>query len=104
MRRILIEQARRKRSLKWGGNFERQELVDIEAATESPHLDLLALDEALAKLEAKDSRKAQLVKLRFFAGLSNEQAALALGVAPSTASLDWAYAKSWLRAEMLNEP
>jgi RNA polymerase sigma factor (TIGR02999 family) len=104
MRRILIEQARRKRSLKRGGNFERQELVDIEAATESPHLDLLALDEALAKLEAKDSRKAQLVKLRFFAGLSNEQAALALGVAPSTASLDWAYAKSWLRAEMLNEP
>jgi RNA polymerase sigma factor (sigma-70 family) len=61
---------------------------------------LLDLNEALAKLELQDSRKANLVKLRYFAGLTNEQAAAALGISPSTADNDWAYAKSWLRLEM----
>jgi RNA polymerase sigma factor (TIGR02999 family) len=100
MRRILVDQARRKKTLKAGGDLQRQELGEVEAAIEPPNLDLLALDEALVKLEALDPRKAQLVKLRFFAGLTNEQAAAALGVAPSTTDLDWAYAKSWLRAEL----
>ena len=100
MRRILVEQARRKKSVKAGGEFQRIALSEVEPAIEAPHLDLLALHEALEKLQARDSRKAALVKLRFFAGLTNEQAAHALGIATSTADADWAYAKSWLRAEM----
>jgi RNA polymerase sigma factor (TIGR02999 family) len=100
MRRILIEQARRKKSLKAGGDRERVGLSDVAPAIAAPDLDLLALNEALEKLEVKDLRKAALVKLRFFAGLTNEQAAQALGIAASTADADWAYAKSWLRAEM----
>jgi RNA polymerase sigma factor (TIGR02999 family) len=100
MRRILVEQARRKNSLKAGGELQRVPLSDVDPAIEAPNVDLLALNEALDKLQAKDSRKAALVKLRFFAGLTSEQAAAALGIATSTADADWAYAKSWLRAEM----
>jgi RNA polymerase sigma factor (TIGR02999 family) len=100
MRRILVEQARRKNTLKAGGGLHRVELSDVDPAVGGPGLDILALNDALDQLEAKDSRKAQLVKLRFFAGLTIEQAAKALGVATSTAEADWAYAKCWLRAEM----
>jgi RNA polymerase sigma factor (TIGR02999 family) len=100
MRRILVESARRKRSRKHGGGRRRVDLADIDPAVGGPDLDLLALDEALAKLERKDKRKADLVKLRFFAGLTIEQAAAALGIATSTADDDWAYARSWLRLEM----
>jgi RNA polymerase sigma factor (TIGR02999 family) len=101
MRRILIDTARRKRSLKGGGEHRRVDLADVEPATDPPcGIDVLALDEALLKLEAKDKRKADLVKLRFFAGLSNEQAAHALGISGSTADNDWAYARAWLRLAM----
>jgi RNA polymerase sigma factor (TIGR02999 family) len=100
MRRILVEQARRKKTLKAGGGLQRVELSDVDPAVGGPKLDILALNDALNKLEAKDPRKAQLVKLRFFIGLTIEQAAEALGVATSTAEADWAYAKCWLRAEM----
>jgi RNA polymerase sigma factor (TIGR02999 family) len=100
MRRILVDQARHKKSLKAGGQNQRLELSDIEPALDGPTMDLLALDEALQKLAVKDPRKAELIKLRFFAGLSNQQAAEVLGIAPSTADLDWAYAKCWLRVEM----
>ncbi len=100
MRRILVEQARHKSTVKAGGQLQRVALPPVEPAMEGPSLDLLALDEALQKLEAMDPRKANLIKLRFFAGLSNQQAAAALGIAASTADLDWAYAKSWLRVEM----
>jgi RNA polymerase sigma factor (TIGR02999 family) len=100
MRRILIEQARHKRSLKVGGALQRAQLEDIAAEQTSDSLDLLALDEALKKLEQRDRRKAELVKLRYFAGLTIDEAAQALGVAPSTANADWVYAKSWLRLEM----
>jgi RNA polymerase sigma factor (TIGR02999 family) len=100
MRRILIDQARRKETKKAGGQNQRVELSAAEPALDGPTLDLLALDEALQKLEAKDPRKAELIKLRFFAGLSNQQAADVLGIAASTADLDWAYAKCWLRIEM----
>ncbi|MBI3866469.1 MAG: sigma-70 family RNA polymerase sigma factor [Planctomycetia bacterium] len=100
MRRILIEQARRKRALKAGGGIRREELDDIPAESPADSLDLLALDDALDKLERQNPRKAQLVKLRYFAGLTIEQAAEAMGVAASTASADWDYAKSWLRLEM----
>ncbi len=103
MRRILVERARHKHSLKAGGGRQRVELADVELAVEGPGEELLALDEALAKLEGKDRRKADLVKLRFFAGLTTEQAAAALGISASTADNDWAYARCWLRLEMAGE-
>jgi len=104
MRRILVDQARHKATIKAGGLEQRVELPPAkEPFIDGPSLDLLALNEALTKLEKKDPRKAELIKLRFFAGLSNQQAAAALGVATSTVDLDWAYARSWLRLEMSGE-
>ena len=103
MRRILIDRVRHKNSQKAGGQYERAEMVDIEAPVDPVFIDMLALHEALAKLEQKDQRKAELVKLRFFAGLTNEEASQALGIAPSTAENDWAYARAWLRLEMGDE-
>jgi RNA polymerase sigma factor (TIGR02999 family) len=103
MRRILVENARRKGSARAGGDHRRVALSDIEPAIEGPRVDLLALDEALALLEAKDKRKADVIKLRFFAGLTNAQAAEALGISPATADNDWAYAKTWLRVAMRHE-
>jgi RNA polymerase sigma factor (TIGR02999 family) len=100
MRRILVERARRKKSRKAGGGRRRQELPDIELAVAGPRLDLLALHEALTKLEQHDPRRAKLVKLRFFTGLTIAEAAQALGVSESTADNDWAYARSWLRLEI----
>lgn len=104
MRRILIEQARRKRSLKAvapGEPMRLSEMAEFVAEpTSTDSLDLLGLDEALQKLERLSPRKAQLVKLRYFAGLTLDEAAQALGVATSTASADWLYAKGWLRLEM----
>jgi RNA polymerase sigma factor (TIGR02999 family) len=98
MRRILIDRARHKQTRKAGGGRRRLDLDDIEPALEDDDGDrLLVLDEALRQLEAEDPRKAELVKLRFFAGLTAEQAAAALGVSTSTAEKDWAYARSWLR-------
>jgi RNA polymerase sigma factor (TIGR02999 family) len=100
MRRILVERVRHKQSLKAGGGLRRQELPDIELADAGPRLDLLALHEALTKLEGQDRRRAELVKLRFFAGLTVAEAAQALGICESTADNDWAYARSWLRLEI----
>jgi len=104
MRRILVEQARRKQSAKGGGHLRRAELNEGEIVAPSRNIDLIALDEALTKLAAQHPRKCELVKLRYFAGLTIEQAAEALGVATSTADADWAYVKSWLRFELLGEP
>jgi RNA polymerase sigma factor (TIGR02999 family) len=100
MRRILIDNARRKKSAKGGGQLDRVELDDAYLATIDRDVDLIALDEALEKLASLEPRKAQLVKLRFFAGLSVDQAAEALGISASTAGADWAYAKSWLKVCM----
>lgn len=101
MRRILIERARQKRSLKRGGDHERVELADIEPAVLPMACDdLLGLDEALQQLERRHARKAELVKLRFFAGLTTVQAAQALAISVTTAETDWAYARSWLRLAM----
>jgi RNA polymerase sigma factor (TIGR02999 family) len=101
MRRILVDNARRKGRLKHGGGLERVELSESCLVADGRRdIDLLALDEALNKLAAMDARKAELVKLRFFAGLSGKQAAQMLKIAESTADLDWAYAKTWLRMEM----
>lgn len=95
MRHIRIDQARRKKSQKRGGNLQRLDLDEVAAPT--PDDELLALDEALTQLAAVDARKAQLVELRFFAGLTNDQAAAVLGVSPTTADRDWAFARAWLR-------
>jgi RNA polymerase sigma factor (TIGR02999 family) len=103
MRRILIDQARHKRTAKAGGSVQHIALTQIEAALPEPEVDLLALNDALEQLAAKDSRKALLVKLRFFAGLSAEEAAETLGIALSTANADWAYAKNWLRLAMSDD-
>jgi RNA polymerase sigma factor (TIGR02999 family) len=100
MRRILIDRARHKRSRKAGGDRQRVGLDDVEPAIDGPDLELLALDEALRKLEQNDSRKAAVVKLRFFAGLTTDQTAAALGISIATAENDWAYARSWLRLQM----
>ena len=100
MRRILVDNARHKQSLKGGGGRERVDLGGIELAAEAPRFDVLALDEALERLARDHPRKAELVKLRFFAGLTNDEAAEALGISPSTADNDWAYARCWLRVEL----
>ncbi len=100
MRRILVESARKKARLKHGGDRERVELEDL--ATEEPlaTIDLLALDEALAKLTEEDAAKAELVKLRFFAGLTLDQVAKTLDVSPATADRHWAYARAFLYHEI----
>jgi RNA polymerase sigma factor (TIGR02999 family) len=103
MRRILVERARHKRSLKGGGQQRRVEVEDVAVEADSTRIDLLALDEALGELEASQPRKASLIKLRFFAGLTNEEAAAALDISPTTADNDWAYAKTWLRLKMAGE-
>jgi len=103
MRRILVERARHKGRRKAGGGRQRVDLVDIDPAIQEPSTDLLQLDAALDKLEKKDKRKADLVKLRFFAGLTNAQAAKVLGISTSTADNEWAYARSWLRLEIRGE-
>jgi RNA polymerase sigma factor (TIGR02999 family) len=100
MRRILVERARHKRSLKAGGDRHRRDLSDVDLGTVEPDIDLLALNEALEKLENQDKRRAEVVKLRFFAGLTIEQVAQALGISISTAGSDWAYARCWLRLEI----
>jgi len=100
MRRILIDNARRKRSAKHGGHRHRLDLAGVEPAAEQALDDLLDLDEALAKLAATDAAKAELVKLRYFAGLTLEQAAQVLGISRSSVYENWAYARAWLRAEI----
>lgn len=100
MRRILIEIARRKGGRQAGGRHVRVELHDVPAELQRSDMDVLAISEALDKLQAKDPRAAELVKLRFFAGLTRHQAAEALGVSVATADNDWAYAKGWLKAEI----
>ena len=100
MRRILVESARRKGRLKRGGDVERVDLDADAIAAPEIDVDLLGLDSALNRLEAKDPRKAELIKLRYFAGLTVEQAAEALGIGASTADRDWAYARAWLFREI----
>ena len=100
MRRILVENARRKKRLKHGGQRQRVDLDSACAVTEPPSLDLLALDEALTKLAATEPAKAELVKLRFFAGLTMPEAASALGISLATAERYWTFARTWLYAEM----
>ena len=103
MRRILIENARRKQRLRRGGARQRVELDDAYLPIEEPPEDMIALDEALAKLAAEDSTKAELVKLRYFAGLTIEQAAEMLGISRATADRYWSYARAWLFHEISDD-
>jgi RNA polymerase sigma factor (TIGR02999 family) len=100
MRRILIENARRKQAFKRGGGRQRVDIDDAQLAIEQPPEDLIALDEALVKLAGEDRVVAELVKLRYFAGLTIEQAAEVLGVTRRTADRYWAYARAWLYQEI----
>jgi RNA polymerase sigma factor (TIGR02999 family) len=100
MRRILVENARRKHRHKRGGLLIRQELNEAVLVTAEPNEDLLALDEALDRLAEKDPAKAELVKLRYFAGLTGAQAAEALHISTATGERWWAFSRAWLLKEM----
>jgi RNA polymerase sigma factor (TIGR02999 family) len=100
MRRILVDRARRKRSRKRGGGLVRHDLADMQLAAPELGEELLALDEALARLAAKDPVKAELVKLRHFAGMTIEEAAQVLGISVTTANRYWSYARAWLHQEI----
>lgn len=100
MRRILIENARRKQRLKRGGGQKKVDLEDAEPAVAEPAEDIVALNEALEKLALEDPIKANLVKLRYFAGLTVKQAAEILGISQATAERYWSYARVWLFYEI----
>jgi RNA polymerase sigma factor (TIGR02999 family) len=100
MRRILIDQARQKQSQRRGGGRKRRDLGEVEIAAPESALDVLALQEALERFEQIDRLKADLVKRRYFAGLTIPQAAAALGISVTTADRYWSYARAWLHAEL----
>jgi RNA polymerase sigma factor (TIGR02999 family) len=100
MRRILIENARRKHRLKRGGDHHKVDLDEQALVIEEPAEDVIALDEALVKLNENEPAVAELVKLRYFAGLTVEQTAEILGISQRTANRQWAYARAWLFGEI----
>ena len=103
MRRILLNRARDKNRQKRGGHMRKIDLENLEIGVETPDEELLALDEALQQLDQENKVCAQLVKLRFFAGLSIRDAAAALGISTSTADRHWTYARAWLFAALRHE-
>jgi RNA polymerase sigma factor (TIGR02999 family) len=103
MRRILVENARRKGRVKRGGEMARQDLENVPVVAPQIHEDLIALDAALERLKAVDSQAVQLVHLRYFVGLSNAQAAEILGISSRTADRVWAFARAWLHQEIAGE-
>ena len=103
MRRILVDEARRKASLKRGGQLQRRRLEEAELGVDEHSDDLLALDGALSRLADVDPLAARLVQLRYFAGLTTEQAAEVLGISARTAYYTWSYARSWLRRAIRGE-
>ncbi len=100
MRRILIDRARQKASQKHGGGWQRLKLEDVDVATETDSDTLLALDEALSAYATRDPIGAQLIKLRFFAGVPNHEAAFLLGLSERTAKRTWTFARAWLYDEI----
>jgi RNA polymerase sigma factor (TIGR02999 family) len=100
MRRILIDNARRKQAERHGGGWQRHDLLDAELAIDSTGDELFTVDEALTKLAIREPEIAHLVELRFFAGLTLEEAARCLGISARTAHRHWAYARAWLRREL----
>jgi RNA polymerase sigma factor (TIGR02999 family) len=103
MRRILVDRVRRKRSVKHGGGHVREEFDEVRLAAPEPVEDLLALDEALDRLATRDPVKAELVKLRYFAGMTIEEAARALGISNATAKRYWTYTRAWLYQEIAGD-
>jgi RNA polymerase sigma factor (TIGR02999 family) len=103
MRRILVERARGKGREKHGGTWRRVDFEDLDVATSVSPAQLLALDDAIAQLESLDHLAGQLVKLRYFAALALDQAAVALGISTTTAYRHWAYARAWLATELLQD-
>jgi RNA polymerase sigma factor (TIGR02999 family) len=104
MRDILVDQARRKASVKHGGDRQRVDAGEIALSIEPPSEDLLALNEALERLERDDPRKGQIVMLRYFAGLSRDETAEALGLTVRTIDREWRYIKTWLYTQMTDHP
>lgn len=104
MRRILVDNARRKRTERRGGDRQRVEMSDIGSASEESEDNLLAVDDALEKLSVLDPEKAQLVKLRYFVGMTLEQAGAALGISERTARRYWTFARAWLHEEIKGPP
>ena len=100
MRRILIENARRKTRLKRGGELERADLPDVASIEQTPLDELIDLDDALKKLAVEDAEKAEVVNLRFFAGLPLEEIGQILGIAVPTVKRHWRYARAWLHKEL----
>lgn len=100
MRRILVENARRKKRLKRGGDLQQVELADADVVASEVHEDLIALDEALDRLKAIDAEAVRLVHLRYFVGLPISDAAKLMGIAPRTADRIWAFARAWLHQEI----
>ena len=100
MQRILVDHARRKKSLKGGGNYQRMDLSVALREAPKRKFDILELTDVLEKLESKQPRMAELVRLRFFAGLTHAESARALGISTSTADEDWSFAKAWLKVEL----
>ncbi|GAB5406996.1 MAG: ECF-type sigma factor [Aureliella sp.] len=101
MKRILVDRARAKNATKRGGNLQREMLPDVAAAL--PNEELLALAEALEKLKIDDPLKAELVELRYFVGMTGDEAAETLGISPSSADRHWAFARAWLQNEVRGE-
>lgn len=100
MRRLLVENARRKNALQRGGDRQRVDLSQVEPETPRLSEDILALNDALEKLETHDPKKADLIKLRYFSGMTMEEAAEVLGISPATAHRHWNYARAWLHQEI----
>ena len=100
MRRILIDNARRKKALRHGGGQQRLDIQDVELAATASDDELLSINDALEKFAKHDKQKAELVKLRYFAGLTIEEAAAALGISEPTAKRHWTYARAWLFNEI----
>jgi len=100
MRRVLVERARQKKAKKYGGDMVRVDLQHIDVAFQADDERLIEIDEAISRLSAKDEQAANLVKLRFFAGMTNAEAANSLGLAERTANRVWAYARAWLFTEL----
>ena len=100
MRRILIENARRKRAVRHGGNQQRVDIDEVEIAANLKEEELLAMDDALERFTALDPQKGELVKLRYFVGMTNDEAAEILGISVPTAKRWWTYARAWLFSQL----
>lgn len=103
MRRVLVDQARRKKRLRHGGGWQRVDLASAQKQNPEPSVDLLALDEALVRLAAHDPVKAEVVKLRFFVGLTMPEVAQALDISLTTAERYWTFARTWLYADLADQ-